>query len=269
LRIPRCHRGRFVTGSPDPIRSGVLSVAHGFFTRQGGVSGGPYASLNCSLSGGDSADAVLRNRAAAARALGAQPDRLVGLMQVHGQDVVTVTQPWAPGAGPRADAMVTDRPDIALGIITADCTPVLLADARAGVVGAAHAGWRGAVAGVIEATIAAMVRLGAQPASIAAAIGPCIHQQSYEVGADLRDAVLGHDAASARCFAAGRRDSRWQFDLPGYCACRLAAAGIHLIATIDADTAADEARFFSYRRRTLGGGGPIGHQVSIIALDPR
>jgi YfiH family protein len=165
--------------------------------------------------------------------------------------------------------MVTDRPGVALGIITADCVPLLLADTDAGVVGAAHAGWRGAVAGVIEATIAAMSRLGARPAAIAAAIGPCIRQASYEVGADLRDAVLAQDAWTDRFFAPGRRDARWQFDLAGYCAARLAAAGIARVGVLDADTAADADTFFSYRRRTLGGGGPIGHQISIIALDPR
>ncbi len=254
---------------PEPLRSVQLRVPHGFFTRAGGISSGPYASLNCSLSGGDARDAVLRNRAAAARALAANPDNLVGLMQIHGTDVVHVTEAWQPGAGPRADAMVTDRPTIALGIITADCAPILFADTQAGVVGAAHAGWRGAVAGVIEATIAAMVRLGARPAAIAAAIGPCIRQPSYEVSADLRDAVLAHAAADDRFFAPGQRPARWQFDLAGYCAARLTAAGITLIETVDANTAADEARFFSYRRRTLGGGGPIGHQISIVALDPR
>ncbi|HLJ06008.1 MAG TPA: peptidoglycan editing factor PgeF [Acetobacteraceae bacterium] len=254
---------------PEPLRGDRLRAPHGFFTRAGGISSGPYASLNCSLSGGDARDAVLHNRAAAARALGADPDKLVGLTQVHGTDIVHVTDAWQPGAGPRADAMVTDRLDIALGIITADCAPILLADTQAGVVGAAHAGWRGAVGGVIEATIAAMVRLGARPSSIAAAIGPCIRQPSYEVSADLRDAVLAHAAADDRFFAPGHRPARWQFDLAGYCAARLNTAGIIQIETVDADTAADEARFFSYRRRTLGGGGPIGHQISIIALNPR
>jgi hypothetical protein len=147
--------------------------------------------------------------------------------------------------------------------------PVLFADADAGVAGAAHAGWRGAVAGVIQATVAAMVRLGARPDRIAAAIGPCIRQASYEVAADLRDAILDQDRSNTHFFAPGRREARWQFDLPGYCAARLNAAGIRDIATIDADTAADASRFFSHRRRTLGGGGPIGHQISIIVLDSR
>ncbi len=246
-----------------------LVVPHGFFTRQGGVSGGGYASLNCSLSGGDDRDAVLENRRRAAATVGARLDRLVGLMQVHSADVVEVTEPWQPGQGPRADAMVTRRADIALGIITADCAPVLLVDAAAGVAGAAHAGWRGAVGGVIEATVDAMVTLGAARATIAAAIGPCIGRDSYEVGADFRDAVLAADPAHARFFGSGRRDGRWQFDLPAYCAARLADAGIASVTALGHDTLADEARFFSHRRRTLAGGGPIGHQISIIALDPR
>ena len=252
-----------------PLTADSLRVPHGFFTRQGGVSGGPYASLNCSLSGGDDRDTVLENRARAALAIGAAPDRLVGLMQVHGADVVEVIAPWTPGNGPRADAMVTTRPDIALGVITADCAPVLLVDTAAGVAGAAHAGWRGAVAGVIEQTVVAMVRLGADPAAVVAAIGPCIAQRSYEVGADLRDAVLAQDRGNVRFFIDGRREARWQFDLAGYCAARLAAAGVRTISVLDVDTAADEAAFFSHRRRTLAGGGPIGHQISVIALGAR
>jgi polyphenol oxidase len=252
-----------------PLTADSLRVPHGFFTRQGGVSGGPYASLNCSLSGGDDRDTVLENRARAARAIGAAPDRLVGLMQVHGADVVEVIAPWTPGNGPRADAMVTTRPDIALGVITADCAPVLLVDTAAGVAGAAHAGWRGAVAGVIEQTVVAMVRLGADPAAVVAAIGPCIAQRSYEVGADLRDAVLAQDRGNVRFFIDGRREARWQFDLAGYCAARLAAAGVRTVSVLNVDTAADEAAFFSHRRRTLAGGGPIGHQISVIALGAR
>jgi YfiH family protein len=246
---------------PDPIRSTALAVPHGFFTRAGGVSAGPYASLNCSLSSQDSREAVLENRARAARAIDAGPDALLGVTQVHGNAVVHVTDLWAAGNGPRADAMVTDRPGVALGIITADCAPVLLCDASAGIVGAAHAGWRGAVAGVLEATVAAMQALGAR--DIAAAIGPCIAQESYEVGADLRDAVLARHAADARFFVPGSREAHWQFDLAGYCALRLACAGVKA-AAIGLDTLADEARFFSHRRRTLAGGGPIGHQISAI-----
>ena len=250
--------------TPESLHSAALSCPHGFFTRRGGVSVGPYASLNCSLSGQDTPEAVQENRARAARLLGAEPANLVGLTQVHGIAVATVDAPWPPGAGPRADAMVTDRPGVALGIITADCTPVLLEDRRAGVVGAVHAGWRGAVAGVLEATVAAMVRLGARPASVTAAIGPCIRQPSYEVGPDLRGAVLAHDGADAAFFIKGASPGHWQFDLAGYCRARL--HGLARVDVIDADTLADAERFFSHRRRTLAGGGPIGHQISAIML---
>lgn len=249
---------------PEAITSAALSCPHGFFTRRGGVSTGPYASLNYSLSGQDAPDAIRQNRALVARHLGAEPESLVGLTQVHGAAVTVVGAPWAYGAGPQADAMVTDRPGVALGIITADCTPVLLLDRQAGVIGAAHAGWRGAVAGVLEATVEAMIRLGAQTASIAAAIGPCIRQQSYEVGPDLRDAVLAHDCGHAGFFAEGTRPDRWQFDLAGYCRMRLAS--IAQVDVIDADTLADPDRFFSHRRRTLAGGGAIGHQMSAIVI---
>ncbi len=250
----------------SPIEELALPAPHGFFTREGGVSEGPFASLNASLSSGDDRARVLENRARAARAVGADPSLLVGVTQVHGADVAAVTEAWAPGAGPRADAMVTDRPGIALGIVTADCAPVLFADAHAGVVGAAHAGWRGALGGVLEATVAAMEALGAARLRIAAAIGPCIAQASYEVAADLRDAVLARDAADARFFAGGR-PSHWQFDLAGYCASRLAASGVAAVAT-GHDTCADAAHFFSHRRRTLAGGGPIGHQISVILCAP-
>ena len=250
----------------ESLRVETMPTPHGFFTRRGGVSGGPFASLNCSLSSADAPDLVAENRARAARVLGVEPGRMVGLTQVHGRDVVHVTAPWRAGAGPRADAMVTDRAGIALGIITADCAPVLFADAQAGVIGAAHAGWRGAVAGVMEATIDAMLALGAHLPDLVAAVGPCIGQDSYEVGPDLRDAVLARAAADARFFAPGQRVERWQFDLPGYCAQRLRDAGIGGVAVTGADTLADEHRFFSHRRRTLAGGGPIGHQISVIAL---
>ncbi|MGI4942405.1 MAG: peptidoglycan editing factor PgeF [Janthinobacterium lividum] len=247
---------------PESLTSSALPVRHGFFTRRGGVSTGPYASLNGSLNGGDDRTAIQANRDLVMHSLGAAA--MVGLQQVHGPIVITVDQPWAPGAGPRADAMVTRQPGIALGIITADCAPVLLADPAAGVIGAVHAGWRGAVAGVLEATVAAMATLGAEPARIAAAVGPCIRQPSYEVGADLRDAVLTERPNAAQFFADATRPDHWQFDLAGYCAMRLSQLG--RVDLIPADTAADPERFFSHRRRTLAGGGPIGHQMSAITL---
>ena len=228
-----------------------LPARHGFFTREGGVSTGPFASLNCSLSSPDDPANITENRARVRNYLGAT--HLLGTKQVHGITVATVTTPWPDGQGPTADALVTALPGVALGVITADCAPVLFA--ADGVVGAAHAGWRGAVAGVLEATIAAMRALGAGP--ITAAIGPCIRQPSYEVSADLYDAV-----ADPRWFAPGR-PGHWQFDLAGYCAARLAGCTVHVI---DADTCADSARFFSHRRRTLGDGGPIGHQISAVVL---
>ena len=252
--------------APEALTAGCLAVRHGFFTHRGGVSEGPFASLNCSLSGRDDRAAVMENRARVAAALGASLPALVGLFQVHGADAVVVETPWAAGAGPHADAMVTDRPGIVLGIVTADCAPVLFADAQAGVIGAAHAGWRGAVAGILEATLAAMARLGADPARVAAVIGPCIAQPSYEVAADLRDAVLAGAAADARFFAGAARPGHWRFDLPGYCAARLRAAGTATVESLDADTCADAVRFFSHRRRTLTDGGPIGHQMSAIVL---
>lgn len=235
-----------------------LDASHGFFTREGGVSSGPYATLNCSR-GADDPNAVAENRARATRALDAPPEALCMVRQVHGTRVVQID----PGTGAdveEADAMVTDRPGIALGIVTADCAPVLLAARDRKVVGAAHAGWRGACAGVLEATVQTMRRLGAE--AIDAAIGPCIHQKSYEVRDDMRDAVLGSDGTLDRFFAPGR-PGHWQFDLPGYCAARLAADGIRMTVT-DFDTCADPDRFFSHRWRTLNRHGPGGHQISIV-----
>jgi YfiH family protein len=252
----------FVTAGTLAGRPGL---AHGFFTRRGGVSSGGFAALNCSLSGRDDPDAVQENRRRAADALGLPAPALAGLTQVHGAAVAVLDTPWPQHERPRADALVTRRPGLALGIVTADCAPVLFADAEAGVIGAAHAGWRGALGGVLEATIAAMAALGARPGRIVTAIGPCIRQPSYEVAADLRDAVLARDPADARFFADGARDDRWQFDLAGYCAARLAAAGVAVEVTPHDTLPATDA-FFSHRRNTLAGGGPIGHQLSAIAL---
>jgi YfiH family protein len=248
----------------EALTADAMPVPHGFFTRRGGVSSGPYTSLNCSLSSLDDRDNVLVNRARVARSLDTDPMRLLGLTQVHGTHVVTAIEPWQAGQGELADAMVTDRPGLALGIVTADCAPVLFADSNGQIVGAAHAGWRGAVAGVLEATITAMTDLGAPAGRITAAIGPCIAPGSYEVGPDLRDAVLAQSGSDARFFAAGRGENRWQFDLPGYCAARLRAAGVGRVIVMGVDTLAEDERFFSHRRRTLAKAGPIGHQISVI-----
>jgi YfiH family protein len=252
--------------SADFITAPFFGAQHGFFTRRGGVSTGPYASLNCSLSGGDDPGAVTENRRLVAEAMGAAPAKLLGLKQVHGNLVVTVNEPWPAGVGPEADGFVTSRPDLALGIITADCAPVLFADLDAGVVGAAHAGWRGAVAGVLEATIDAMIVVGAAGERIHAVVGPCIAQESYEVGDDLRDAVIAATPDAGALFDAGKRPGRWQFDLTGYCLQRLDDAGILNRQCVRRDTLADGENFFSHRRRTLAGGGPIGHQISVVRL---
>src|SRR6202521_1148729 len=202
------------TTMAEALTTDAIKVPHGFFPRRGGVSGGAYASLNCSLSGQDDADNVAENRARVARSLGLDPGRLLGLTQVHGTHVVTVTEPWPARRGEKAAAMVTDRPGLALGIVTADCAPILFADSGGAVVGATHAGWRGAVAGVLEATIAAMIALGSAAERITAAVGPCISQASYEVGPDLREVVLAHSPADSAFFIPGQREDRWQFDLP-------------------------------------------------------
>lgn len=238
-----------------------LPARHGFFTRVGGVSAGAYTSLNASLSGADDPARVHENRARIAAALGVAPACLLGVSQVHGARVVRVTAPWPAGAGEAADAMVTAVPGLALGVVTADCAPVLLADRGGRVVGAAHAGWRGAVAGVLEATLDAMRALGA--GEILAVIGPCIGRDSYQVGDDMQAVVLAASPWADFCFSPDPEPGRARFDLAAYCRARLARAGAE-VRWIEADTCADAARFFSHRRRTLAGGGPLGHQMSAI-----
>jgi YfiH family protein len=245
----------------NPLPAPLLATG-AFFTRQGGVSTGPYASLNCSFSGQDDRENILENRTRVAASIGVPPENLLGLKQTHSTNVITVTTPWPIGAGPDADAMVTATPGLALSVITADCAPVLFSSAQGTIIGAAHAGWRGALAGILEATAAAMRALGAQ--TIHAAIGPCIHQASYEVTATLRDPIISHDPAAQKFFTPGR-ENHWHFNLPAYCQSRLAAAGV--TATIlPHDTCADEAQFFSHRRRTIRGEPAIGHQISVIKI---
>lgn len=244
--------------------TGALPAPHGFFTRNGGVSAGPYSSLNCSMSGADIPENVFKNRALVAHAMGVAPKNLLGLRQVHEATVHWVTGPWGPGNLPEADAMITSRRDLALSIITADCAPVLFSDDAGTCVGAAHAGWRGAVAGVLEATGMAMRSKGA--IGVRAVIGPCIQQPSYEVGADLRDIVLARNPADETCFIPGKSPDKWQFDLPAYCAARLAK--IDLPVTILArDTCGEEQKYFSHRRRILRGEPAIGHQISAIRVN--
>src|SRR5229473_6928106 len=195
---------------------GHPGIRHAFFTRQGGVSRGLFASLNCGFGSHDDPASVEENRAIAATQLALTAERLVTCHQVHGTATVTVERPWRRAANPRADGMVTAVPGIALGILAADCAPVLFADPSAGIIGAAHGGWRGALAGVMEATVATMVRLGAQPRRIRAGIGPCIAQPSYEVGPEFAAAFAAADPASDRFFAPASRPGHHLFDLPGY-----------------------------------------------------
>jgi hypothetical protein len=244
--------------------TGDLLAPHGFFTRNGGVSDGPYASLNCSTTGADIPENVTKNRALVAGALGVQPKNLLGLRQVHEATVHWVTEPWEPGQLPQADAMITARRDFALSVITADCAPVLFSDDAGTCVGAAHAGWRGAVAGVLEATGMAMRSKGAL--GVRAVIGPCIRQQSYEVGADLRDAILVRNPAFETFFIPGKTPDKWQFDLPGYCAARLAKIDLP-VTILSRDTCGEEQKFFSYRRRVLRGEPANGHQISAIRVN--
>ena len=246
-----------------PVTSPLLRpLAHGFFTREGGVSTGIYASLNGGQGSRDDPAAVAENRARIARHLGAA--HLVSVHQVHGATAVQVTGPWS-GARPKADAMVTATPGVALAVLTADCAPVLLADAEAGVVGAAHAGWRGALAGVLEAVVEAMEGLGAARERIRAAVGPTISQRAYEVGPEFLDTFLAEDPDHARFFAGGEGD-RVHFDLPSFCLHRLRAAGLAEAEWTGHCTFSDERRFFSYRRATKRGEGDYGRLVAAIRL---
>jgi hypothetical protein len=250
------------------LRAKVLSdaggTAHGFFGRTGGVSEGIYASLNCGPGSKDAPAHVTENRRRALAALGGT--RLVTLYQVHSASAVTVTEPWDIPDNPKADAMATGRPGIALGILAADCAPVLLADPEARVVGAAHAGWNGALAGVVESAVKAMLRLGARPERIRAAIGPCISKEAYEVGPEFEARFRAADAANTRFFIPSPRAGHWQFDLESYVAQRLARAGVSTVERLSACTYAREADFFSYRRATHRREADYGRQLSAIML---
>ena len=253
----------------EVLRAAALDgIAHGFLGRHGGVSSGLVAGLNVGLGAGDDDAAVAENRQRAADAVlpGAG---LVTVYQVHSTLCVTAIQPWPDAERPHADALVTDRPGLLLGIVTADCAPVLLADVEAnggaGVIGAAHAGWKGAVGGVTDATIAAMEALGAQRERIAAAIGPCIAQASYEVDEGFRERFVAIAPSNIAFFAAGK-PGHWQFDLEGYVAARLESAGIGAVERLGCDTCGQPDRFYSYRRATLNGEPSYGRQISLVGL---
>ena len=244
-------------------------IAHGFFGRIGGVSTGLYASLNCGPGSGDAREAVTENGKRVERHLSPEGGvSLVTLYQTHSAKAWIVIPPWDSGHRREADAMATNVPGVALGILTADCAPVLLADAEAKVVGAAHAGWKGALGGVIESTIAAMEQIGARRARIAAAVGPCIAQANYEVGPEFRPRFLEADSTNARFFVPSGHAAHWRFDLEGYVVHRLRAAGIENAAALGACTYACGDDFFSYRRATHRREANYGRQVSAILLKP-
>jgi YfiH family protein len=249
----------------EVIRARALEgFAHGFLGRRGGISTGDVAGLNVGIGSGDDPEAIRQNRARAVAAVmpGA---RLVTAYQVHSPDCVTVDEPWGEADRPRADALVTGRRGVLLGILTADCAPVLLADAEAQVVGAAHAGWKGALGGVIASTVAAMAALGARPERIAAAIGPCIAQDNYEVDEGFAVRLLGQTTGNGRFLRPGKPGHRY-FDLEGYVSSRLEDAGVGCIEALGLDTYAAPGRFFSFRRATHRGEAAYGRQIALIGL---
>ena len=255
-----------LTVAPAPPFEGLPGVRYGFFGSRGGVSAGIYASLNGGQGSGDDPDAVAENRRRVAGELAVEETALVSVFQCHSDRAITVTEPWTRETRPRCDAMVTDRPGIGLGVLAADCGPVLLADAEAGVVGAAHAGWKGALAGVVPNTVAAMEALGADRSRTVAALGPCIRQPSYEVGPEFPGPFLEQNEGNARYFRAGARAGHFQFDLGGYIVRQLEAAGLAAVYDTGLDTYADPDRLFSFRRNTHRGHRDYGRNVSAICL---
>ncbi|AXI45378.1 peptidoglycan editing factor PgeF [Sulfitobacter sp. SK012] len=241
----------------------LAPLRHGFFTRRGGASSGVFSGLNCGSGSSDQSEIVTINRNRVASAMSVEPENLVGVHQIHSPDVVTVTGPLADK--PRADAMVTAMPGLALSVLTADCQPVLFADAEAGVIGAAHAGWRGALDGVLQATVDAMVSLGAERESVVAVIGPAISQTAYEVGPEFMDSFIAKDPEYSRFFAQGSGD-RLMFDLPGFGLDRLRDAGVGLAEWTRHCTFSDPDRFYSYRRTTHAKEADYGRMIAAIAL---
>ncbi len=238
---------------------------HGFFTREGGVSAGLFSSLNCRYKSKDDPENIRENLRRVADASRIAPQNLLTCRQIHSSHVLTVEKPWPPHERPEADGMVTTQKGFGLGILTADCAPVLFHDEKAGVAGAAHAGWKGARRGVMENTLAAMEKLGASRQDIRAVIGPCIQQNSYEVGPEFMEDFLKQDRENGAFFKKSEKPGHFLFDLPGYCRRRLKWAGVET-HSLGLDTCSDEARFFSYRRRTLRGEPTHGTLVSVIAL---
>jgi YfiH family protein len=250
----------------SPLLSAIPGLRHAFFSRAGGVSGGIYESLNAGIGSMDDAGNIAENRRRMAARLGVEPTRLLTAFQMHSPDVVVATVPWDTASRPRADAIVTATENLAIGVSAADCGPVLLVDPNARVIGAAHAGWKGALAGVLESTIAAMEGLGAECGGIVAAIGPLIRQHSYEVGAEFVDRFAQADPNHARFFIAGARHNHAMFDLAGFIRMRLENAGVLMIDDTGIDTYGDE-RFFSYRRSVHRSEPDYGRHVHAIVLE--
>jgi YfiH family protein len=258
---------------PEPLRSARLDAArrsgirHGFFTRKGGVSAGLYDGLNVGMGSGDERASVTENRARVAQWMGVAPDALVSVHQIHSPEVIVVTEPWG-AERPKADAMVTTTPGIAIGVLTADCGPVLFADVGARVIGAAHAGWKGALTGVLESTIAAMEGLGAKRESILAELGPSISRRNYEVGPEFVARFVEASPGNERYFAPSPKPGHAWFDLNRYTVDRLSAAGVKA-GFLDRCTYAEEENFYSYRRATHRGEPDYGRQISAIVLEER
>jgi YfiH family protein len=246
----------------------ITGLSHGFFTREGGYSSGSFSSLNCGYGSGDDLKTVARNRAVVADALSVGSHNLLTVYQEHSPKVVTVTETWTPRSAPTADAMVTKQPGVAIGVLTADCAPVLFAERNAKVIAVAHAGWKGALTGVTDATIRAMEALGADRAKIAAVIGPAISADAYEVGPEFHRRFLDADEANAVFFKPARRKGHFMFNLPGYLSARLRQAGIASVANLALCTYTDEKRFFSYRRASHRSETEYGRLISAIAIAP-
>lgn len=243
----------------------ISAIEHAFFTRQGGVSTGLYDSLNCGYGSDDSTENVRENRRRASTKLGVNSYSLVSVYQVHGTNVVTVQEPWDRHSAPKADGMVTRHSDLALGILTADCTPVLFADTKAGIIGACHAGWRGALDGIVEATVFSMEALGSARGNIQAAIGPCIGQKSYQVGIEFRNQFTDRDPQYSRYFIDDDA-THLRFDLGGFVEFMLDRAQIMQCENVCIDNCAETEILFSYRRTTLAGDSDYGRGLSAIAL---
>lgn len=241
-------------------------IRHGFFTRQGGHSSGIFASLNCGMGSGDDKALVIKNRTAVAAALGVDEAHLLTAFQVHSPTALHVTVPWEAADRPRVDALVTATPGLALAVLTADCGPILFADVKAGVIGAAHAGWKGALTGITAATLAAMEKLGAKRANIVAVIGPMISQNAYEVGPEFPERFIDAGATNARFFTPSQRQGHSMFDLSGYLESRLRTEGVGTVVNTGFCTFSDEQRFYSYRRTTHRREKDYGRQISAIVL---